>query len=213
MEARRLVGVPRRSAQGLPARAVAAQRLLVVSMIEIWKEIPGFLGYEASTLGRIKGPRGLLTLHATKGGYLTCSVRQGGRKLTTTVQRLVLQAFAGEPPTDRHEANHVDGQKQNNTPENLEWVTPAQNKAHARDVLQAAIGRKRKPRPADERAPIPFDLRGAGWRSVTLHPIRGTKWQMVDNESGQVLSTAALKTLLHEIADELPRTLSPSRGL
>jgi hypothetical protein len=71
---------------------------------------------------------------ATKSGYLTCSIRVGGKKATTTVQRLVLLAFVGPPPTDLHEANHKNGRKDDNRVENLEWVTRLENMRHAWDT-------------------------------------------------------------------------------
>lgn len=101
--------------------------------------IPGFAGYSVSSRGAVIGPRGELSTPKTRGGYLTCSLRRDGKKTTTTLQRLVLLAFVGPPPTPEHEANHKNGNKLDNTPGNLEWATGAENKAHARDVLKVRI--------------------------------------------------------------------------
>lgn len=62
------------------------------------------------------------------------------------------------------------------------------------------------PMPADTRDPIPLDLRSAGGRMWRLEPIAGKIAWKATNERGEV-RRAALKTLLHEFADALPRTL------
>lgn len=98
---------------------------------EILAPIPSAPGYMASNTGRVFGPRGPLSTPATKRGYLTCSVRASGKKVTTTVQRLVLEAFKGPAPSPAHEANHINGVKADNRPENLEWVTRQGNVDHA----------------------------------------------------------------------------------
>lgn len=59
---------------------------------------------------------------------------------------------------------------------------------------------------ADFRTACLLDLRGAGGPLLTLEPRRGYHaWRMV--EDGKVIGCAALKTLLHRIADQMPRTM------
>jgi len=59
---------------------------------------------------------------------------------------------------------------------------------------------------ADFRTACLLDLRGAGGPLLTLEPRRGYHaWRMV--EDGTVTDCAALKTLIHRIADQMPRTL------
>lgn len=47
------------------------------------------------------------------------------------VHRLVALGFLGEPENDKIEVNHIDGNKGNNTIDNLEYVTPSQNTQHS----------------------------------------------------------------------------------
>jgi len=62
---------------------------------------------------------------------------------------------------------------------------------------------------ADFRTACMVDLRGCGGPMLTLEPRHGYHaWRMV--EDGTVIDCAALKTLLHRVADELPPTLSPN---
>jgi DNA-binding transcriptional regulator YiaG len=45
------------------------------------------------------------------------------------VHRLILETFAGPCP-DRMEAAHLNGNRQDNRPENLKWATKAENESH-----------------------------------------------------------------------------------
>jgi hypothetical protein len=47
------------------------------------------------------------------------------------VHQIVCRAWHGPPPTPAHEVNHIDGDKTNCHPDNLEWVTHAENLRHA----------------------------------------------------------------------------------
>ncbi len=64
------------------------------------------------------------------GGYLVVYVCFDGQRIATNVHRLIAAAFHGEGG-ERH-VNHIDGNKTNNHPENLEWCSRAGNMAHAR---------------------------------------------------------------------------------
>ena len=65
----------------------------------------------------------------------------------------------------------------------------------------------------DIRQPITLDLRSAGGPNLTLEPRIGyVAWRARDSDTGQVMRCAALKELLHRIADELPRRLSDRAG-
>ncbi len=104
---------------------------------EIWKPIPGLAGYDASSLGRIRGITKILAPCNHTAGYLQVAVRKPGGKgfVTRTVHRLVLAAFHGE---SRLHANHKNCDKHDNRIENLEYVTRSQNVIHS-----YASGRRR----------------------------------------------------------------------
>ena len=97
--------------------------------------VPGFLGYAVNRVGQVRGKYGrVLASGPNPGGYPSCSLWKGSKQLTRMVHQLVLLTFVGPHP-ERHECNHVDGDKTNNRVENLEWVTRSQNILHTFRVL------------------------------------------------------------------------------
>jgi hypothetical protein len=107
---------------------------------ETWKPIPGYGGYEASDMGRIRSIdrtladgrrlRGQL-LKPRKGnrGYMTVKVTDdAGHKQTRTVHRLVLMTFTGPCP-EGQETRHGPGGQLDNRLANLCYGTPAENAA------------------------------------------------------------------------------------
>jgi HNH endonuclease len=51
------------------------------------------------------------------------------------VHRVVCEAFHGEPPTLKHQANHLNGIRDDNRAVNLRWDTSSDNHKHAYNVL------------------------------------------------------------------------------
>ncbi len=73
------------------------------------------------------------------------------------------------------------------------------------DAERAAGIQDREP-VEDWRRPCMLDLRGAGGSRLVLEPRRGyLSWRARNADTGEVTDCAALKTLLHRLADELPR--------
>jgi hypothetical protein len=63
-------------------------------------------------------------------GYLHVVLYKDGESKRCCVHRLVLSAFVPQPK-DKDQVNHIDGNKQNNNLNNLEWVTNQENVQHA----------------------------------------------------------------------------------
>jgi len=120
-------------------------------MIEEFKCISGYESYyEISNYGRVK------TLHnrykecifkkpfVRKDGYVVVNLVKDNKQNTFYLHRLVAGHFI---PQDgnilKSEVNHMDGNKQNNQIDNLEWCTISENKKHAYDTGLTKIGSKR----------------------------------------------------------------------
>lgn len=100
-------------------------------MIEEWKQVEGS-HYEVSSEGRVRSPWTLLRPVLANNGYRCIYLRfSDGRAKTMTVHRLVAAAFVRGRSETNNVVNHLDGNKENNRAENLEWCTHAHNNSHA----------------------------------------------------------------------------------
>jgi hypothetical protein len=74
-------------------------------------------------------PRRRISPCATKSGYLEVAAMKNGKRVKHTLHRLVGMAFV---PGFREDLtiNHINGNKLDNRPENLEWVSLARNTQH-----------------------------------------------------------------------------------
>lgn len=120
---------------------------------EIWKPIPGYSKYEASTLGGIRSIERELTVydpgrdhfynvvrsqhilkpHPNWRGYLRVDLRSTDRKIgrMEMVHRLIALVFIPNP-NNYPQVNHINPNKNDNSVNNLEWCTNLHNNRHAR---------------------------------------------------------------------------------
>lgn len=119
-------------------------------MEEIWKDIKGYEGlYQVSNLGKIKslgrtieriGPNGkkfyrnypskIIKIALDTKGYYRTNLAKNGINKTVKIHRIVAEAFI--PNTyNKPQINHIDGNKQNNNVNNLEWCTNKENQDHS----------------------------------------------------------------------------------
>lgn len=73
-------------------------------------------------------------------GYLTTTVMIDGKRKTMPIHSAVAKSFLGDKTIDGLIINHKDGNKQNNSLNNLEWVTPSENVLHSIYVLGNSTG-------------------------------------------------------------------------
>lgn len=103
-------------------------------MEEKWKEIKDYPDYKISSLGRVWSDKlkiFMKTHNASKTDlHQKIKLSSKGVEKTFFVHRLVLLAFKPIENPDDFQVNHIDGNPMNNTLENLEWVTEAQNHTH-----------------------------------------------------------------------------------
>ena len=116
---------------------------------ETWLPVLGYEGlYEVSDLGRVRGvrrvvlnrggrlPHTQLTRARLKapwagGRYPLVRLSKEGKKKTSCVHQLVGAAFLGPRPSPRHGVCHKDGDRSNNSANNLYWGTQTDNMADA----------------------------------------------------------------------------------
>lgn len=98
---------------------------------EEWKSVQEIIpianDYKISNYGRVKNTKGVLVNGTNNGGYIYIYI---GIKKKEKLHRLVAGLFIPNPEKKRC-VNHIDGDPFNNTLENLEWNTHAENTQHA----------------------------------------------------------------------------------
>lgn len=114
---------------------------------EIWKDIKYYEGiYQISNIGRVKRLKRslkrkdgkmysvkekILKTSYDRDGYLFITLRKDEKHKGFRVHRLVAQAFISNI-TSKETINHLNGIKDDNRVENLEWCTRSENNKHAR---------------------------------------------------------------------------------
>lgn len=120
-------------------------------MIGFWKDVVGYEGiYEVSRSGEVrthknkisfskrfgverKWKQRVLKQKVNKDRSRRVNLWADGKEKTHLVHRLVANAFLPTDP-DRVFVNHIDGNRLNNSIENLEWCTSKENNNHAFDT-------------------------------------------------------------------------------
>lgn len=146
----------------------------------MWMPISGFEGkYEVSLDGQVRNTQTLLVLKHKKAGAGYSQVCLGAGNYRY-VHRLVAQAYVSNPH-EFTQVNHLDGNKQNNAVENLEWCSPKQNSKHAYDtgLLDGTASKNPKRGAEHPRARSVVMLSDSGHIRITYHTITSAS-----NESG-----------------------------
>jgi hypothetical protein len=127
---------------------------------EAWRPVEGFSNYEVSNLGRVRKAYSsstylsgyVLKTVTDPKGYVYVRLYKR-RQYNFFVHRLVAAAFIGMPPAADYQVNHKDGDKSNNQPHNLEWVTRAENMRHAVEAGLSPSGDRHSSRLYPESVP------------------------------------------------------------
>lgn len=93
--------------------------------------------------GNKKIDRAIKKQSISKNGYARVNLSKNGVNTKYLVHRLVAKTFI-DNPFNKPQVNHKDGNKLNNSIENLEWVTQSENIIHAIKKLNKKIGFKNK---------------------------------------------------------------------
>ena len=119
-------------------------------MEEIWKDIEEFKEYyEISNLGNVRRKKGTSHLKIKnrkytydKDGYYKVNLKIKQKGYNRFIHRLLAKAFI-DNPENKPQVNHINGIKNDNRLENLEWCTLSENRQHAYDTgLQNSYTRR-----------------------------------------------------------------------
>ncbi len=115
-----------------------------------WKDIKGYEGlYQISSDGRVKSlpflqrythwitgkelfrqtKERILTVNIINSGYAVIQLWKNDKARPFLIHRLVAEYFLESPP--KQTVNHKDGNKLNNSVDNLEWASYSENHNHA----------------------------------------------------------------------------------
>ena len=114
-------------------------------MNETWKPVLGYEDcYEISNFGVVRSitrynPKSkrwyesrIMKTRLDKDGYVVVGLTKDGKMKMNKVHRLVISTFTNEDLD--LQVNHIDGNKQNNNLDNLEWCTCSMNIKHSYDT-------------------------------------------------------------------------------
>lgn len=113
--------------------------------MEIWKIIEATGNhYEVSNFGNVRCDGITVPVELDNTGYVKVKIKLLFGTRWFWLHRIVAVYFC-ENPENKDQVNHIDGNKENNTAENLEWCTCAENLKHKVEVLGKNNKRENNP--------------------------------------------------------------------
>lgn len=103
---------------------------------ETWKEYRDS-GYFISTCGRVKSKRNgdiKALSQRNKNTYVEIQIRIKNESKSFKIHRLVAELFIPNNDLQKIEVDHINGDKSNNHVNNLQWITPDDNKRKAQNM-------------------------------------------------------------------------------
>ena len=96
----------------------------------MWKQYLN-TNYSVSDDGQVRNDKtNRILSQSTQQDYKHVTLSIDGKQKRMRVHRLVAEVFLDNPQNKPY-VNHKDGNRGNNSVENLEWATPAENTQHA----------------------------------------------------------------------------------
>ena len=121
-----------------------------------WKVVPGYSKYTINKKGQVKS-HGKLIREFYSNGYAKVCLSNKGVSKQFRVHRLVAMTWLPKPTADKTQINHIDGNKLNNSLENLEWCSPSENMLHFRQLHPQGLAKVKLRFTKDGEATLTFN--------------------------------------------------------
>jgi hypothetical protein len=106
--------------------------------MEIYKKIIGYENYYISNMSNVINAKNnktkLLKIYIPKDGYSSIVLYKNNNRKMFNIHRLVALAFIPNPQ-NKPCVNHINGIKNDNRIENLEWCSYSENEIHSKNIL------------------------------------------------------------------------------
>lgn len=107
-------------------------------MKETWIKLDEYPGYKFSNKGRVISyksdkPKFIAESSNYNNGYISLSLQDKNKKTKCFLKHRFIAKLFLPNPHNKPDINHIDGDKSNNSVDNLEWVTKSENTQHAVD--------------------------------------------------------------------------------
>lgn len=154
------------------------------------KDIPGYEGlYTISKGGYIENKFNKeMKQYANPQGYMQIRLTdKNGKRKSHRVHRLVAITYLSAPKVHENQVNHIDGNKANNTVQNLEWCNQWDNMDHAKRMGFIKSGDERSDK---QKAQSKINGYNQGKRNRKVQPSDVAKMQSL-YDSGMTLTQVA----------------------
>ena len=160
---------------------------------EVWVDVKGYENiYKVSNKGKVKTNKGLIKkTFINNSGYECIDLHKNRKRKKHLIHRLVIEAFKPNPDKNKYtEVNHIDENKLNNNLDNLEWVTPSENRQHsiksgryAKIFTQKnSLGKKHKRNTTSKYHNVFYDKERNKWCGVIRHNGKNYGFKRFDTE-------------------------------
>ena len=175
---------------------------------EEWKVTAQDECYKVSSEGRISHNGRILSGSIHKDGYIFVNIR--GKQYAK--HRVIAEAFIPNPERKPF-VNHIDGNKQNNKVENLEWCTQSENIKHAycNDLQPKGLSTYTGKFTAEQREEIKEQWDSGQYNQRELGRIYGVSHTCISNIINDKYKYAEKVNIYEEVARPLVDTLNELR--